>query len=323
MNYIILDLEWNQPDNADKFSSATDIPFEIIEIGAVKLNENREYLGSFHQVIMPKLYTHIHRITQELTNISIDELKNGKAFPVVIREFLDWCGNSCTFCTWGSMDLTELQRNMNYYKLPLLPFPVYYYDLQKIFSLAFEDGKLRRSLEYAVDYLNIQKDDIFHRAVCDAEYTSKVFKCIDELTFKPNYSIDTYQIPASKHDEIYAYYDRYSKYISRGFENKVDVMSDKTVTSTTCYKCGKKLKKKIRWFSGNSKIYYCLCICPEHGYLKGKIRMKHHDSGKYYAVKTLKLTDRFGADSIYERQAETRKKRREKRKQSKKNTEVN
>ena len=41
MNYIILDLEWNQ-GNEQKEKQLKELPFEIIEIGAVKLNSRME-----------------------------------------------------------------------------------------------------------------------------------------------------------------------------------------------------------------------------------------------------------------------------------------
>ena len=57
----------------------------------------------------------------------------------------------------------ELQRNMKYYNLlKLMPGPVHYYDVQKLFSVKFEDGIARRSLEYAIDYLNLPKNRDFH-----------------------------------------------------------------------------------------------------------------------------------------------------------------
>ena len=43
MNYIILDLEWNQCPQG-KARENPRIPFEIVEIGAIKLNEKKEVL---------------------------------------------------------------------------------------------------------------------------------------------------------------------------------------------------------------------------------------------------------------------------------------
>ena len=37
------------------------------------------------------------------------------------------------------------------------PRPLFYYDVQKLFSLAFEDGKSRRSLKDAVEYLGLEE----------------------------------------------------------------------------------------------------------------------------------------------------------------------
>ena len=48
MNYIVLDLEWNQA--AYKSVEEEDLPFEIIEIGAVKMDQNTNILGEFQRL---------------------------------------------------------------------------------------------------------------------------------------------------------------------------------------------------------------------------------------------------------------------------------
>lgn len=67
----------------------------------------------------------------------------------------------------------------------------------------------------------------------------------------------------------------------------------------------------------NTKNHFCLAICPEHGYLKGKIRMKKTDDGMTYVVKTLKLTDEDEAKMIREKRELLRRKRKVKRHQGK------
>jgi len=49
-NYIVLDLEWNQSVGG-KEETVEHLPFEIIEIGAVKLNEALEEVGEFKRLI--------------------------------------------------------------------------------------------------------------------------------------------------------------------------------------------------------------------------------------------------------------------------------
>ena len=51
MNYIVLDLEFNQAfpfKSGKKVEPNPECPFEIIQIGAVKLNERFEQLDSFN-----------------------------------------------------------------------------------------------------------------------------------------------------------------------------------------------------------------------------------------------------------------------------------
>lgn len=312
MNYIVLDLEWNQ-SACGKEGEIKELPFEIIEIGAVKLDSHMNQISEFCQVICPQVYRELHFKTKEITHLNMDELTKGQPFAEVFKSFLEWCGDDYMFCTWGPMDVTELQRNMKYYGFPLFNTPVFFYDIQKIFSIVFEDRKTRRSLEWAINYLRIKKDDSFHRALSDAYYTWQVMKSLKTQEIHDNYSIDCFQKPKDKDDQIYVIYDTYSKFISREFDNKTDILKDKYISSTICYKCGKKTKKKIRWFSDNAKTYYCLASCPDHGWLKGKIRLRKSDEDKVYAIKTIKLTDDSGADAIRQKQAFIRKKRREKR----------
>ena len=49
MDYIVFDLEWNQNPN-ERARPNKLLPFEIIEIGAVRLDENRNILDTFHAI---------------------------------------------------------------------------------------------------------------------------------------------------------------------------------------------------------------------------------------------------------------------------------
>lgn len=312
MNYIIFDLEWNQSPTG-KEGELESLPFEIIEIGALKLDADMNIISSFCETIRPQVYPEIHYKIKEITHFEAEELNNSRTFIEVFRDFTDWCGNDFMLCTWGSMDVSELQRNMKFYNFPLFKAPVFFYDIQKIFSIVYEDRKTKRSLEWAIDYLQIEKNNDFHRALSDAYYTYAVMKLFNPMDIIKNYSIDYFQKPKNRSEEIYVIYDTYSKLVSREFDNKTDVLKDNRLNSTVCYKCGRKVRRKIRWFSDNSKTYYCLARCDEHGWLKGKIKLKKSDNDKVFAVKILSLTDDEGADTIRQKQNAIRKKRREKR----------
>ena len=200
---------------------------------------------------------------------------------------------------------------MKFYKmLDQLPGPVTYYDVQKLFSVKFEDGISRRSLEYAIDYLKFPKNRDFHRALADASYTARILLEIDEACMIRHPSLDVYQNPKSKAKEIYISYTDHDKFVSREFVSKERLMKDRTMISTMCPICRCPAKRKIRWFStNNSKVYYSLALCHEHGPVAGKIRIRKTDAGKYFGVKTLRVQDTEAADEIREKHESLRRKK--------------
>ena len=314
MNIIVMDLEWNQSDSATP-EQIEALPFEIVEIGAVKVASDGVMTGEFNELVKPELYHEMHRITSKLIHLQMQELQRGEPFVEVMERFRDWCGEEYQFCTWGPQDLVELQRNMCYHNMtPLSQGPIAYLDAQKLFSLAFEDGKSRRALEYAVDFLEIEKDIPFHRAFSDAYYTGEVLIKIMEM--KPEVlqkvSFDVFCPPVDRASEIKVQFDTYFKYISREFSTKAEAFGDREVSSSKCYLCHRNLRKKLKWFTPNGRHYYCLAYCEKHGFLKGKIRMKKSQTGKYFVVKTTKLITEAEAVAIKERcnhAKELRKKR--------------
>lgn len=313
MNYIVFDLEWNQ-SNTGKEAQCEAIPFEIIEIGAIKLNNDLEPVGEFSRLIKPQVYHEMHHITSRLIHMRMEELNHGKPFTQVMESFLKWCGEEeYIFCTWGPLDLAELQKNMRFYEMePLSDKPIAFLDVQKLFSIAFEDRKTRRTLEWAVDYLAIEKDIPFHRAFSDAYYTAKVMAGLKEKGVFDNVSYDVFNPPRKRDDEVKVQFDTYFKYISRVFEDKKAAFADREVSSSKCYLCYRNLRKKIKWFPANSKNYYCVAFCEKHGFLKGKIRIKRTDEGEVFVVKTTKFISEEDVESIVDKKKhvqEMRKKR--------------
>lgn len=308
MNYVIMDLEWNQSSTGEEEVSKV-LPFEIIEIGAIKLNDERKMISEFSELVKPQVYHEMHHITRKLIHLQMKQLEQGRSFAEVMEQFREWCGEDYIFCTWGPLDLTELQRNIRYYGLePFSDGPIRFLDVQKLFSIAYEDRKSRRALEYAIDYLEIEKDIPFHRAFSDAYYTAKVLALMDEKVLV-NYSFDVFHLPKDKESEIHVVFDTYAKYISRAFPDKVQALEDKTVMSTKCYLCHKSLRRKIRWFSPNGKHYYSVSCCDRHGYMKSKIRIRKAEDGGVYVVKTQKFITETEVETIRNKQTKAKEQR--------------
>lgn len=58
----------------------------------------------------------------------------------------------------------------------------------------------------------------------------------------------------------------------------------------------------------NQKFYTALGCCPEHGNVKGKIRMRRTDDGRVYVVKTMRLVGEEDVREIYEKKGRDQKK---------------
>ncbi len=315
MNYIILDLEWNQCPYGKK-KEDPKLPFEIIEIGAVKLNSNFEEEDTFHETIKPVLYRKLHYMTRSVIHMTEKDFEGKRTFPPVFADFLNWCGSAPVFCTWGPGDMTELQRNvrwhMNHGTLTgnwPFPFPFFYRDIQKIFSYVHEDGRKRRSLEWAVEYLHLEKREEFHSAFSDACYTARILQLLPQDAVKKYTSIDNYNTPQKRSEEILVNYDGYTKFISKAFHDREAVMKDRVVTSTRCLICGQKIKRTIRWFSDNGRNYLCIAHCPEHGDFRGKIRIRQNADQDWYVVKTIRAANQEDIDMVLKKQETLRHRR--------------
>ena len=125
---------------------------------------------------------------------------------------------------------------------------------------------------------------------------------------KEYYSLDYYRVPRNSEEEIYLHFSGYSKFVSTLFATKEEAVADKHNSDLICDRCNRMLKKKIKWFSTNQRNYYCIGLCPEHGFVKGKIRVRKSDE-KYYVIKTTKVVDATVYEEVRLKYEESKKKR--------------
>lgn len=314
MNYIVLDLEWNQA--AYKVDSEEDLPFEIIEIGAVKMDEDGTIQDEFQALIRPQVYPFLVRRTREITGWTDDDLdEKGIYFEEACDKFLKWCGANYTFCLWGTGDLTQFERNMDYYKLRIpWKYPFRYLDVQKLFALQENEGKTKRTLESAVEYFGLPMERPFHHAVDDAFYTAKIFQKIDREKYGIYFSTDYFQIPKNRFEEITFSFPTYSKYVSRRFNLKEEAVKNHRVREMPCRICGRKMKAIIPWFT-EGRTYLAVMQCKEHGRMRGRLRIKmtEHCAG-YFVIRTIKSCTDEEYEAIRKKREAVTVKRREKRK---------
>ena len=303
MNYIVFDLEWNQSASGRVIKNQYGkLPFEIIEIGAVKLNDSLKIVSSFDRMIKPQVYLKLHKAVEKLLPITMRDLMKGESFEAACREFFEWCGKDPVFVTWGDADLLQLQRNMNFFNIHYdLEKPLLFIDAQRIYSEQFLDGVKCVSLSVAVDALKVPKGKSYHRAVYDAQYTALAFTRLDPYLVKNHYSIDTYDVPKDDEDEICLTEEDIQQYVSKGFKTREEASDNRVLKSNRCFLCDRNMRRLVNWFCDNGKNYYAAFSCKEHGKITGKYKVKCTDDGRYYGVRTLTLSDDRGVDEIKEK----------------------
>lgn len=187
--YIVFDLEFNQDfsDVSAKKIIGNMFPFEIIQIGAVKLDSDLNLVDSFIRNIKPNIYKKINPIIEELTGIKTEMLINEKSFLEIYNEFIEFIGDKDSiFCVWGMSDIRELYKSADYYKQNISMLPKMFVNIQPYASLYFHmPKKTQLRLQNVVEMLNIPVINEFHNALNDAFYTTEIFKKIYNESIKP------------------------------------------------------------------------------------------------------------------------------------------
>ena len=191
MKYIIFDLEFNQSSN--KEDRIAQLPFEIIQIGALKLDEDLKTISTFNELVKPTVYKNILPYIQDLTKITEEMLSSAKEFTNIYYEFMNFIGKEdITFIIWGIVDFRELFKEIIYFNLPTENLPKQYIDIQEYASKHFKvpAGK-RIGLKNALDFLNINISCEFHNAFNDAYFTAEVFKKLYNHSIEPKFYTHT------------------------------------------------------------------------------------------------------------------------------------
>ncbi len=318
MKYIVMDLEWNQSAYG-RSAEQPGLPFEIIEIGAVKLNHRLQLESEFRELITPQVYRRLHHTIRKMLSYDEKELQqDGRPFKEVCERFLAWCGKDAVFCTWGMSDLFYLQNNMDFYGMPMLPYPVHYYNIQQIYADKYDPERKICKLEKAVEALGLPEDEPFHAAISDARYTAKVLAAAKLGNIKKKYTIDLYQRPKTPAEIINDRHDEVIDYVSVEYPSRQLAMSDESVIEILCPKCGRRTKTMVDWFMNAQNTEMAIGHCVRHGFAEGRIRFRNpaDDDEKVYAIKRITRTSQEGYEALVTRQQELREKKKIKRHES-------
>lgn len=276
MNFVVVDLEWNQPLSYDSsvYRQVGDrLIFEMIQIGAVKLDEHYQVVDSISIPIRPVHYVKIHPRIRRMTQLGPEELADAPEFLDAMDQFAAWCGEDYVLLTWGCDDVSVLKQNMDFFgctvKLPPLC------DIQRLFA-DVNGTKDRKGLKVAMEMLDIQPDAerYFHNALHDAYYTALVFAKMPDPMAVLNY-------PQQPKSLIHPKKHGRSKEKGEDFDSLQAALQSPMAQQPRCPVCGKKTQvEEGGYVKQSGDKYIGLSTCPHHGCLLIRLRFKATDDDK-------------------------------------------
>lgn len=266
MNLIVFDLEWNigyQPKTFRYHGTELTLRGEIIQIGAVRIDEAGDILDTFDMTLRPRIFRKLQHHIAKVTGLSQGEIDAGVPIADGLAEFMRWAGPDAAFAEWGLDDVPVLKQNLFLCGLDE-SWPTRWYDLQRIFLQSYprKEGE-GMTLESVVDRMGIEKDQPFHNALVDALYTVKVARLLPLVESLRAYPTEDQLLQeALLTDPAASYYD---VQIFRDRLEHDDYKNDSELCSVNCPLCGMALSVGEIWLKRGNTGYYTEADCPKHG----------------------------------------------------------
>jgi inhibitor of KinA sporulation pathway (predicted exonuclease) len=148
---------------------------EIIEIGAVKINDQQETIDEFNAFIKPKLHPELSDFCTELTTIEQSDIDQADSFEAVITDFWNWIDidEDYVLCSWGFYDRSQFKKDCELNKVetawlkPHISLKHQYAEIKNLRRPMGMGGALKKE--------RIPLEGTHHRGIDDAKNISKIF----------------------------------------------------------------------------------------------------------------------------------------------------
>ena len=303
MNYIVLDMEWNQPwpgSPSAKKVLPVHIRGEIIQIGAVRVTEEQLVTDEFQVLIKPKYYRRLNRRVSKLTGIKEEQLREeGIGFVDAMEQFRAWCGEDIIFLTWGFDDIGILQENLRLFNLETA-WTDRWYNAQMMFNAQTDGSNAQKALKTAMEMFEIQPTRPAHDALGDAYHTALICAMLD----LPR-GIREYGTALKSHENGFHGAEIpgcICRSVHRDYKDKFAALAAMSGEENICPHCGSRMLGS-RWFAQPGHRYMDLATCPEHGKFLIRIRLSDQPDG---TIRVSRLTYEATSEAAeaYARRAE-------------------
>ncbi len=315
MQYIVLDMEWNQPwpgSYAAKKVLPVEIHGEIIQIGAVRLLEKGTAADEFQVLVRPKYYKKLNTRVSKLTGLKDATLREqGLPFPEALERFRTWIGGDCIFLTWGFDDIRILEDNILLHDGE----PDWirkWYNAQMIFNAQTGCGTSQKSLSSAMELMGIPASRPAHDALGDAYHTAVICSRLDLKRGVAEYGKALESHANGFHGAPPE--GCISRAVFRGYSDHTKAMEAMNELRSHCPQCGAAMPNG-RWIAQEGRRYMTMAQCPEHGRYLIRIRLQKDADG---TLRVSRLVYEGASDAAlkYDELAAERRPRRRRRRRS-------
>ncbi len=319
MGYVVMDMEWNQAMSSQS-AVFNKLPIhlrgEIIQIGAVKLTEDFQPGEEFQIDVKPIYFRRMHYKVEKLTGFDKERLAGGVGFKEAFEKFRSFCGENCTFLTWGSDDKAIFEQNIIIHDLDW-DWIEKWANLQVIYNIQTQAGRNQTGLATAMEHFEIEQTRVAHDALGDAYNTALVCSRLDLLQGLEHYDFASKVLAThvGGDGEEKTAPDAVEHRAFTGYLDRTDVFGDAAIASPSCPICGQTLKCG-RWVNQGDKRYMSLCTCKTDGNLLVRLKFRQTEDDTWTVNRIMYRAD-SDMEAFYKEKSHPQRRRRNRSKKKK------
>ena len=173
---VVIDLEFTPVPK--RLRRGTDLTYEIIEVGAVKLDADGTSCDEFSRMAKPTFAGGVSGAVHHMTGIGNEDFTCARPLAEVLDALAAWIGpNRARMVTWSDSDLRQIRAECAAKGIEC-HLPARWLDIQRLYPRLMGLGHRRKvALGEAADWCGIANDKASaHRALYDAKMTAEVFR---------------------------------------------------------------------------------------------------------------------------------------------------
>ena len=176
MKYVVVDLEMCNVPKSNR-TAKFKWSMELIQIGAVMLNEDYEIIDQFMTYVKPE-YGRLTSYIEKLTGITYEDLVNAPTTEEGIEKFFNWIPDDSVVIQWSESDKYQFNHEIEGKKIDcsgLQKLQDNWVDCQVQFTEIMNAERIF-SLQEALNISDIDYDSNLHDGLVDAYNTALLFK---------------------------------------------------------------------------------------------------------------------------------------------------